>query len=55
MILVSHVITRQRDKRVLSLYEQEPIQLGYHPAKFDGKRHPGSGDIMLLVYHVILT
>ena len=35
-------------------YRQEPIKVSYHPAKFGGHRHYGSGDIMIFVGHVIL-
>ena len=30
------------------------MKVSYRPAKFDGRRHCGSGDIMILVFHVIL-
>ena len=29
------------------------MKLSYHLAKFGSHRHCGSGDIMILVYHVI--
>ena len=29
--------------------------LSYHPAKFSGHRHCGSGDIIVLVCHVIFA
>ena len=35
------------------LYRQESFKVGFHPAKFGGHRHSDSGDIMLLVCHVI--
>ena len=35
------------------LYGQEVIKISYHPAKFGGHRHSGSGDAMCLVCQVI--
>ena len=37
------------------LYGQKPIKVSYNPAKFGGDKHSDSGDVMFLVYHVILT
>ena len=34
-------------------YRQEPINIGYHPAKFGGHKHCGSEDVVVLVCHVI--
>ena len=36
------------------LYEEEPIKVSYHSAKFGGCRSCGSEDLMILVCHVIL-
>ena len=36
------------------LYGQELITVSYDSVKFGGQIHSGSGDIMILVYHVIL-
>ena len=46
-------LARPRDQNVIWLYRREPIKVSYHPAKFGGHRHCGSGDIMILVCHVI--
>ena len=37
------------------LDRQKPIKVRYHPAKFGGHRHSGSGEVIFLVCHVILT
>ena len=37
----------------MRLYEQEPFMESHHPAKCGNRRHWGSGDIMVLVCHVI--
>ena len=39
-------------QRLMWLYGQELIKVGYHPAKFSCHRHSDMGDIMALVYHV---
>ena len=41
------------DQRFKWLYGQEPIKVSCQPAKFDGNRHCGDGDVMILVCHVI--
>ena len=51
MVFVYHVISHQR---FMCFYSQELIQVSYHPAKFGGYRHSGSGDIMVFVCHVTL-
>ena len=38
----------------MSRYGQKPRSVSHHPTKFCGFRHCGSGDIMILVCHVIL-
>ena len=38
----------------MGLFRLEPIKVSYHPAKFDGHRHCGSEDIMILVCPMIL-
>ena len=35
------------------LYRQKPIKVGQHPAKFGGQKHTDSGDVVVLVCHVI--
>ena len=52
MALVCLVILH--DQRVVSLYGQKPPNVSHHPNKVCGFRHCGSGDIMVLVGHVIL-
>ena len=37
----------------MGFYGQQPIKVGYYPAKFGGHRHNDSGDIVVLVCHVI--
>ena len=32
---------------MMGLDRREPIKAGYHPVKFDGYRHCGSGDIVI--------
>ena len=34
-------------------YGQEPIKLSFDPAKFDGYRHPGNEDMVLVVIGVL--
>ena len=43
---LSRDLTRRRVQRVMRLYGQEPVKVGYHPDKFGGHRHSVSGDIM---------
>ena len=45
---------RSHDGIVMLLYEQEPMKISYHLAKFGSHRHFGSEDITFLVCHVIL-
>ena len=40
---------------VMQLYGQELLEVSQSPAKFCGCTHYGIGDIMVLVFHVILT
>ena len=47
-------LTRSRYLRAMRLYRKEPLKESYHPTKFGGHRHHGSGDILVLVCHVIL-
>ena len=37
----------------MGFYGQQPIKVGYHPAKFGGHRHTDSGDTVVLVCQVI--
>ena len=53
MILLSRHLTRTRDKRIIWLYGQERIKVGYVPAKFGDHRPSDSGDIMILTCHII--
>ena len=39
---------------VVEIYKFEYLKLSLHPTKFGGHRHCGSGDIMVLTYHVVL-
>ena len=53
MILVCHVIFQDHLIKVLCEFMGRIfITVSYHPTKFGGHRHFGSGD-MFLVYHVI--
>ena len=55
MILAYHVILEDHlIKRVVGLYGLEPMKVRCHPIKFDGHRHCGTEDIVILVYHEIL-
>ena len=38
----------------MSLYGQKPSNVSHHPTEFCGFRHCGSGDILVLVCHVVL-
>ena len=49
VILQDHVI-----KSFIWLHGKEPLRVSPHPTKFSGYRHYGRGDIMVLVYQVIL-
>ena len=51
---LSRDLTRRRDQRVMWLYGHEPIKVSYNSATFGGHRHCGSGNIMVLVFHVTL-
>ena len=51
---LSRDLSRLRDQKVMWLYRQEPIEVGYHPATFGGHKHSDNGDIVILVGHVIL-
>ena len=37
----------------MRLYGQESFRISYHPTKFPGNNHSGSGDILALACHVI--
>ena len=50
---MSRHLTRPRDKRIIWLYGQERIKVDYVPAKFGDHRHSDSGDIMVLICHII--
>ena len=43
-----------RDQSVIWLYDLEPLKLSHHSFRFGGHGHYGSGDIIVLVCHVIL-
>ena len=51
MVLTCHVISEKYVTEGLMTFGQKPIKVIYHPAKFSGHGHSGSGDI--LVYHII--
>ena len=51
--ILSRHFTRPRDKRIIWLYGQECIKVGYVFAKFGDHRHSDSGDIMILISHII--
>ena len=51
MVLTCHVISENHVTEGLMTFGQKPIKVIYHPAKFSGHGHSGSGDI--LVYHII--
>ena len=53
IISLSRDLIRPHDLRVIWLYGQKSIKVNYHPAKFGGYRLCVSGDIMILVCHVI--
>ena len=38
----------------MSLYEEDPLKVSHQLAKFDGHKNCGSGDIMILICHMIL-
>ena len=52
MILICHVILQDH---VIKGSCDLGRKVSYHPAKFGGHWHSGSGDIMILVRRVILT
>ena len=55
MILVCHVISQDHViKKVMRLHKQEPINVSYHTTKSGGHRDCGGGDIVVLIYHMIL-
>ena len=45
-------ITRPVDQRVMGLYERKLLIVCNHVTRFGGHRYCGSGDKMLLIYHV---
>ena len=51
MIFVCHVTLQ--DHVIRTLCELEPFKISHHPTKFRGRSHCDSGDIMVLVFHVI--
>ena len=42
------------DQRVIWLYYCELLNVSHHPTKFGGHRDSASGDLIVLVCHVIL-
>ena len=53
MVLVCHVTLQ--DHVIKALYDfMIKIKIYHHPNKLGGHRHCGTGDIMVLVCHVIL-
>ena len=56
MVLVCHVSLQYHViKGLCNLmnYGQEPIKLSFDPAKFDGYRHPGNEDMVLVPIGVL--
>ena len=47
-------LTKPRDQRIMRFYGEKPIQVNYRLANFGGHIHSDSGDIVVLVCHVIL-
>ena len=47
-------LARPLDQRFTQLYGKETLKVSHHPTKFGGHRHGGSGDIVVLVYPVVL-
>ena len=48
-----HDPARRCDQRVMLLFGLQSIKVIYDPVNFGGNRHSGSGDITVLVCHVI--
>ena len=44
---------RPRDRKIMRLYEQEPLRVSHHPPTFCDHKQCGCGDIMVLVCRVI--
>ena len=56
MVLVCHVTLQYHVIKGLFNFMnhgQEPIMLSFDPAKFDGYRHPGNGDMVVVVIGVL--
>ena len=49
-----HDLARPHNQRVMWLYGQEPMNISYHSAKFGDHRRSGGGNIMILLFPVIL-
>ena len=54
LLLIFSLWKRPRDQRVMKLHCWEPLMINHHATKIGGHRHCGSGDIMILVCHMIL-
>ena len=50
---MSRDLGRTRDQSVIRLYGLELCKVSHHPTKFGDQMHCVSGDIMVLVFHVI--
>ena len=46
-------IARPPDSRAMGLFKYESLKVSYHPTKFGGNKHCGSGNAILLICHVI--
>ena len=53
MVLFCHVVSQDHVIKESCDFQGGAITVSYHPAKFGGRRHCGSGDIMILVCRVI--
>ena len=53
-LLVTLFSKTTRSKGHMWLYGQEPLKLSHHTAEFGDERYHGSGDIVILVWDVVL-
>ena len=42
---MSRDLAKSRNQRLMEIYGQNLVKVNYHPAKFGGETHSGSGDI----------
>ena len=50
---LSRDLARPRDREVEELYGWEPLKVSHHSPEIGGQCHCGSGNIIVLVCHVI--